>query len=48
MSSPGARDHHEQVAQLIRRLRETDRELSALTDGQVDAVLDPSTAIPRF
>ena len=43
MSEDGYREH---VAQLIRRLSETDSALSALTAGQVDAVLDPTTAAP--
>ena len=38
--------HREQVTQLIRRLRETDQALSALTAGEVDAVLDPATSVP--
>ena len=43
MREDGYREH---VAQLIRRLSETDSALSALTAGQVDAVLDPTTAAP--
>ena len=38
--------YREHVARLIRTLSEADGALSALTAGQVDAVLDPTTAAP--
>ena len=42
-SSPEYRAH---LARLVRRLSEAEGALSALTAGQIDAVLDPSTAAP--
>src|SRR4051794_32206542 len=41
--SPSYREH---LAKLIRTLSEADEALSALTAGQVDALLDPTTAAP--
>ena len=38
--------YREHVARLIRTLSETNGALAVLTDGQVDAVLDPNTAAP--
>ncbi|MBA3670475.1 MAG: PAS domain S-box protein [Gemmatimonadaceae bacterium] len=40
------RTHQDHVARLIRTLSEADEALMALTAGQIDAVLDPSTAAP--
>jgi PAS domain S-box-containing protein len=45
-ATPGSAEQREHMAQLIRRLSETDGALSALTAGQVDAVLDPTSATP--
>ena len=42
----GSAEYREHVARLIRTLSETEGALSALTAGQVDAVLDPATAAP--
>jgi PAS domain S-box-containing protein len=39
-------EYRKHVASLIQRLSEADGALSALTEGQVDAVLDPTTAAP--
>jgi PAS domain S-box-containing protein len=44
--APGSAEQREHMAQLIRRLSETEGALSALTAGQVDAVLDPTSATP--
>ncbi|MES2176385.1 MAG: PAS domain-containing sensor histidine kinase [Gemmatimonadota bacterium] len=44
--APGTSDYRDHVAKLIRTLSETDGALSALTAGEVDAVLDPTTASP--
>ena len=41
-----AEDYREHVARLIKTLSDADGALSALTAGQVDAVLDPTTAAP--
>ena len=41
-----AEEYREHVARLIKTLSDADGALSALTAGQVDAVLDPTTAAP--
>ena len=47
MSGPdAAEDYREHLARLIKTLSDADGALSALTAGQVDAVLDPATAAP--
>ena len=47
MSVPdAAEEYREHLARLIKTLSDADGALSALTAGQVDAVLDPTTAAP--
>lgn len=41
-----ASDRREQIERLIKRLIETDQELQTLAEGEVDAVLDPTSAAP--
>ena len=43
---PGTAEYHEHVGRLIQTIRDAERALSAITAGQVDAVLDPHTAAP--
>jgi PAS domain S-box-containing protein len=42
----GTSEYQQHVAKLIQTIRDAEGALSALTRGQVDAVLDPSTAAP--
>jgi PAS domain S-box-containing protein len=44
----GSDEYREHVARLIRTLSEADGALSALTSGEIDAVLDPATAAPML
>src|ERR671939_1300561 len=39
-------DYRTQVEQLVRHLSETEGALQALASGEIDAVLDPATAVP--
>ena len=45
-TAPAPLDPREHVQKLIRRLSETEGAIRALTAGEVDAVLDPTTAAP--
>ncbi|HYC50151.1 MAG TPA: PAS domain-containing sensor histidine kinase [Gemmatimonadaceae bacterium] len=39
-------EYQEHVARIVRTIRDAEGALSALTGGQVDAVLDPATSVP--
>ncbi len=42
----GSSEYQEHVARIVRTIRDAEGALSALTGGQVDAVLDPATSVP--
>src|SRR5919199_5906386 len=43
---PDRSDYRTQVERLVRHLSETEGALQALASGEIDAVVDPATAVP--